>query len=235
MTVENRNPTLDELINMGIDYRQALIKTARPGRIESYDADSQTVNVQPMVQTAFVAEDNQEVTEVPAIIQKVPVMFPRGGGMRLTWPIEKGDFCLLVTCERSIDIYTDGDGGQPVDPIDVRMHDATDSVAFMGFYPFQKPIPEIESANLVIGEEEGGLQVHITKSGTMSIKVDGTDDEAVALGNALQMFWDVTVTPWMIAHTHPTGVGPSGPPIESGTFPSFDTSIISTVLKIKSG
>jgi hypothetical protein len=57
---------------------------------------------------------------------------------------------------------------------------------------------------------------------------DGT--VSVAIAEALQEYINNTVKVWLDTHTHPTGVGPSGPPPTPIT--GYDTAITSSKVKI---
>lgn len=232
---QSRSPTAAEVLRQALSYALSDVHTLLPGRIEEYTAAEGKVAVKPLIQRLSLTEDGEEILEELPIIPDVPVVFPRTQTAFLSLPIKKGDLCAIIFAERSLDNWLASPDGEDTDPDEFRQHDLTDAVCVPGLYPFSKAIVDIDEANLVVGFDEGGLQVHITPDGTMEVKVNGDADEVVALGNALQTFWDTVVTPWMVAHTHPTGVGPSGPPVQAGTFPAFDTAILSTILKVKSG
>lgn len=230
----SRTPGNAEILELAIDSFLSDLHTCMPGEILSYDATTQQADVKPLIKRLILHEDGSEDLEVIPPITNVPVLFSRGGGFFVTFPLQPGDLVELHFQERSIDNYLSGKG-EDTDPDEFRMHDITDAIAVPGFYPFQRAIKDIHTANLVIGKDDGGVQMHLTPDGMMEIKVDGVSDEAVALGNALQVFWDSVYKPVYDAHTHtaPSGGGPTTPPLVAA--PSFDTSIISTVLKLKDG
>jgi hypothetical protein len=60
----------------------------------------------------------------------VPVIFPRGGGCTLTFPVKAGDECLLIFADRCIDFWWQNGGVQK--PVDLRMHDLSDAFAIVG-------------------------------------------------------------------------------------------------------
>lgn len=230
MTAVSRSPELEELLRTAIEYYLQDTHTALPGVVEEYFPDTQRADIKPLIKRRIVHEDGSELLEELPIIPDVPIVFPRTNSFFLSFPIAKGDLVQLTFMERSIDNWLAGDG-LDTDPDEFRMHDFSDAVASPGMYPFKRAIKDINSVNMVLGNDEGGLQIHITPDGTMEVKVAGESDEAVALGNELQKFWDDTVKPWADAHIHPTGVGPSGPP--TTPLPAFVDAIISKVLLVK--
>lgn len=226
----SRTPTEAEVLNLVIESFLGDLHTAMPGRIEEYFADTQKADIKPLIKRRIVHEDGSELLEELPVIPDVPIRFMRSGEFFLTLPLKKGDLVCLHFMERSIDNYLSGDGVD-TDPDEFRMHDLSDAIAVPGFYPFKRPIKDISSANLVIGKDSGGIQIHLTPDGTMEVQLDGEADEAVALGNALQLFWDTVFKPIFDAHVHPTGTGPSGPTATPA--PSFDAAIISQVMKLR--
>jgi hypothetical protein len=105
-----------------------MVHTGMPGIVQSFDPATQTAVVQPAIQLLIVGEDEPVTLSV---CPDVPVFFPGGGGLVLTFPIAKGDECLLEFSERAIDFWFDRAGVQQ--PSQVRMHDLSDGFAFVGF------------------------------------------------------------------------------------------------------
>jgi len=226
----SRSPELEELLSIAITSFLGDLHTAMPGRVEEYYPETQKADIKPLIKRRIVHEDGSELLEELPVIPDVPIHFLRAAGFFMSFPIAKGDLVCLHFMERSIDNYLSGEGAD-TDPDEFRMHDLSDAVAVPGFYPFKKSIKDINSANLVLGKDDGGIQIHLTPDGTMELKLTGDADEAVALGNALQLFWDSVFKPLYDAHVHPTGTGPSGPPAVPA--PNFDAAIISKVFKLK--
>src|SRR4029077_2768517 len=132
-------PELWDVILAAIESRLGDVFVARPGIIRSYDAASQTATVQPAIREAYVDETDTRQTEAQPPIQKVPVVFPGSGTSGITWPVNKGDTCLLVHCDVSIDTWL-ATGGV-VDPQDDRRHDHSDVVAIVGLRSYRGSLP----------------------------------------------------------------------------------------------
>ncbi len=232
----SRTPTDDELLELAITSFLAGVHTSMPGKVVTYFPETQKADIKPLLKTLTVHGDGSELVESIPIIPDVPIHFMRAAGFAMTFPLEPGDLVCLHFAESSIDNYLSSQGDDS-DPDDFRKHDLSDAIAVPGFYPFTKSIGDISSVNMVMGKTEGGIQIHLTPNGTMELKFDGEADEAVALGNALQLFWDNVFKPVFDMHIHSTPSGPSGPPLTpllaTLTAPSFDPSIISKVFKLK--
>lgn len=225
-------PTEAEALEVFIRSFLQDLHTAIPAQVVEYDPERQTIVAQPMVKRTIETIDGGELVEQLPTIPDVPVAFPRSETMFLTFPLAPGDAVMLVFSMRSIDTYLSGTGDQPVDPVDFRIHDITDAVAYPGVPPLQRAIRDIDTTNLVLGNDNGGLQLHVTPNGTLEIRVDGSAESAAALGDVLKSWWDSGPKVWLETHVHPTGVGPSGPPSTPSTPLTFDDAIISQVVKI---
>lgn len=113
-----------------IDNKLMDVHTALPAIIISFDANKRTVSAQPTIQRVFSeGEGKAGADNLPPCVD-VPVVFPMGGGYELTFPINKGDECLLIFAERCIDSWFET--GQPSEPADFRQHDLSDAFAIVG-------------------------------------------------------------------------------------------------------
>lgn len=121
---------LRELLEASFSQQSRGLHTALPGRIESYDAGSQKASVKPLLSRSL---DTGETEELP-VVNDVPVIWPRSGGASMTFPVSRGDGCLLIFIERSTDEFKTRGGVQA--PADKRNHSLSDAVALMGFVHF---------------------------------------------------------------------------------------------------
>lgn len=116
--------------------------TMEPGRIVSYDADTQTCTVQPVVRSRFVdADTDASFYELPPPIANTPVAFPSGGGTSIVWPLERGDFVTIIYAERSIDEWQATASSDNI-PQDTRRHDRTDAIVVPGLRSPADPLEE---------------------------------------------------------------------------------------------
>lgn len=113
-----------------IDNKLMDVHTALPAIIISFDPEKRTVSAQPAIQRVFSeGEGKAGADNLPPCVD-VPVVFPTGGGYEITFPINKGDECLLMFAERCIDSWFET--GQPSEPADFRQHDLSDAFAIVG-------------------------------------------------------------------------------------------------------
>ena len=155
-----RSPTLVETLEAAVDEAVGEIYSMLPGKIEVYNPVLQSASVKPLIKRRFVGDDGKEDKDVLPVIMDVPILFPRGGGYFLTFPLAPGDNVTLLFADRSIDDYLYGDGAIDTDPKDLRRYDITDAVAIPSFYPFVKGIKDVVASGAVLGKE-GGYQVRV--------------------------------------------------------------------------
>jgi hypothetical protein len=231
-------PSLAEVIRNAIDTRLGNLQVALPGRVEKYDAATQTADVQPQLIRVIKDADGNEVQERYPKIPSVPVLFPRSGAFFVSLPIQVGDTVLLVFCDYSIDQWR-AKGRESVISDD-RPHGLHAAVAIPGLFPDSGALSDAHADDLVIGKDDDGMQIRVTSDDKVQVTYDGgqtleiegqgasakmtlgAGDRAVALYQELKTAYD--------AHVHPTGVGPSGVP--SSLLP---TNVASSKLLVPAG
>lgn len=240
MTVQgnSRSPTFGEVLRAAMETRLGELHVAMPGKIESYDAATQRAEVKPMLMRRFANVDGEEVVESLPVLSDVPVIFPRSGQYFISFPLEPGDYVMLVFNERNVDNFEASQLGSEVDPQDFRLHNLADAVAFPGYYPLAGALKEADAANLVLGKDDGGIQIHMTPGGTVEVKLGGgTAALSAAIAEHLKALYTDPIPNGIKAafdnHVHSTGVGPSGPPSPQATFPAWNDAIASEKLKLE--
>jgi hypothetical protein len=182
-----------------------------PGKVVSYDAAKQVADVRPLLKRAVYDVDGHKSVEELSVIPAVPVVWPRGGGYYLHFPLAAGDGVLLVFCERDPSAALDRD--DVADPGDPRRHGLSGAVAIPGYSAVAKRLAGTDAlAHGSLGHE-GGPRIHFDAS---EIRL-GEATNFVALANlvtarlnAIQAAFD--------AHTHfvpitgPAGSTPTAPP-----------------------
>jgi len=165
--------TLASNIKKGIDSRLKDTHTSLPGIIVSFDGTTQLATVQPAIKRIFKTNDGDTElltpTDLPILIN-VPVQFPRGGGFSLTFPVKKGDECLLVFCERSIDNWHKFGGVKT--PGARRFHDLSDATAFVGISSMVNKIPNYDTTNVQLKKDDGSVKFTLLASGSAALDAD---------------------------------------------------------------
>jgi hypothetical protein len=125
--MNSRTPTLASWFASGAEALKGEIRSAMPGRVESYDSATQRANVLPLLRGRRQNPDGSVAAFSRPVVNSVPVLMPQGAGFQIKLPITKGDVVLIVFCDRSLDIWK-SKGGE-VDPVDLRQHHLSDAVA----------------------------------------------------------------------------------------------------------
>lgn len=181
-----RSPELADIIRQAIEDRLVDVHTMLPGRIDAYDPATQKADVEPLIKRLQKTVDGEIKEDLP-VISGVPVLWPRAGGFKLTLPVSKGDRCMLVFCERSIETYQTGQGRKggsdlinQSDPDTFEMHNLSDPVAIMGWYNDAESLSTTDQDGMQLGKD-GGAIVHIEDDLVELYEKAGAQADFVAL------------------------------------------------------
>lgn len=156
------SPELADLITAAVQKRLSRVYVALPGVVKRYDSATQQADVMPGVGGSTFDENGKRVAETIPVIPSCPVHFPRGGGYRITFPVQPGDTCLLVFCSSSTDRWLGSNGQIQVDPGFDWKHAITDAVAFVGIAPFNAPLHNAPVTSMSLGSDDGGPTIEIS-------------------------------------------------------------------------
>lgn len=154
------------------DNAKAAVTNALPGVIRSFDPETVTCDVDIAI-TARVTkagtmdEDFQYESVRYPILNDLPVVFPRGGGVTLTFPIKEGDECLIVFSSRSIDFWWQNGGVQ--ERADGRVLDLSDAFVIPGLQSQVKKISGISTSAAQLRTDDGAAFVELDAGGAITI------------------------------------------------------------------
>ena len=144
---------------MALEGLKSGLWTAMPGIIQSFSADQVTATVQLAIKGIVHAPDGSaQFVNMPLLVD-VPVHFPRGGGCTLTFPVAKGDECLVVFAARCIDGWWQSGGVQA--PMEPRIHDLSDGFAFVGFFSQATKIGGISTSSAQLRSNDGATFIDL--------------------------------------------------------------------------
>lgn len=220
-----RSPQFTDVLNKTVAIGLADFRVMLPGRIEAYDAATQTADVLPLPRPAIFSDDGTETVEPYQVIPHVPVVSPRGGRYRITMPVTKGDGCLLLFADHSLDVWQARGG--PYAPIDLREHHLSDAVALVGLQADPEAWTDAPTDELTIGKD-GGLTVRV---GETTIDLGGGSTDFVAMA-AKVMAELATIRTWANAHTH-LSASPGNPTAIAVPALAAAGSVASATVKVK--
>lgn len=144
------------------------LRVSMPGIVQSFDPDTVTAVVQPAIK-GYEPDSNgvSQSTTLPLLVD-VPVVFPRGGGCTLTFPVKAGDECLVIFADRCIDFWWQNGGVQ--EPVDDRVHDLSDAVCIVGPQSQAQKISGISTGAAQLRSDDGSTFFELNPS-TQKIKI----------------------------------------------------------------
>ncbi|WP_142850930.1 Gp138 family membrane-puncturing spike protein [Telmatospirillum sp. J64-1] len=158
-----------EAIRCAIEGSTAGLWTALPGIVDSYDHAAQTVAVQPAIAGVIEDDEGRRVAAALPLLVDVPVCFPAGGGFTLTFPVQRGDECIVVFSARCIDAWWQSGGVQP--QAERRMHDLSDGMAILGIRSQPRVLaPAADTAAVQLRADDASQYVSIHPGGTVEVK-----------------------------------------------------------------
>jgi hypothetical protein len=138
---------------------QSEIYTSLPCLIQSFNPAKRTVTAQPTIKAQAQNPDGSFQWIALPILPDVPVYFPEGGGVTLTFPIQSGDEALVVIANRCIDAWWQSGGIQV--QADIRMHSLSDGFAFVGISSVPRVISNISTSRAQLRSNDGQAFVEL--------------------------------------------------------------------------
>jgi hypothetical protein len=197
----------NQVFNTLVDQRIKDIHTCIPGQIESFDGIR--ANVKPLIKKLYVDDEEEELP----VISSVPVVFNSSSNMQLTYPLNKGDGCMILFSERGLDKWMDS--GRDSAPTDRRKFDLTDAICVPGLWSPATDPKEVDLTSMLL------------KFGDAKLKFDNLGK--MALGNSSAELLDIT-DQFLDAMISATVIIPGGS--SAGTYP-LDPATIASLNTIK--
>lgn len=168
---QTRSGDLDETFTSERKTTKNQIRVAMPGIIQSFDPETVTAVVQPAIRSVENDNDGNRDTKNYSLMVEVPVVFPRGGGCTLTFPVKEGDECLVIFADRCIDFWWQNGGIQ--EPVDDRMHDLSDAFCIVGPQSQAKKISGISTSAAQLRTDDGAAFVEVAAGHDITVKTSG--------------------------------------------------------------
>lgn len=198
---------LAELLRDSIESRVRGIYTCTVGKVHSYNAKDQTVEVElVMLEPINVIQQDREIEHIEhPVLPDVPIAFPRAGGFYIFMPPAKGDYVLVVFTHENVGTWRETGAAKSV-PGFVGRHDLSNGVAILGIGPQTSLLADPPNATMPSD------QMVIGAPGVVRVG-SATAADFVALSQKVDAGF-AAVTSFINSHTHtaPTGGGPTMPP-----------------------
>lgn len=162
------------------DGMRAGLWTSLPGTIESFDAEAMTCTVQPALKMLVRGLDGTITSVALPLLVDCPVHFPSGGNCTLTFPVTRGDECLVVFASRCIDSWWQSGGIQ--EQAELRMHDLSDGFAFVGFRSKPRALAGVSTISTQLRSDDGATYIDLNPTlGKVKIVAPGGFDVVAPL------------------------------------------------------
>ncbi|PHM55134.1 Gp138 family membrane-puncturing spike protein [Xenorhabdus sp. KK7.4] len=143
-----------------------------PCIVQSFNPDAVTVTAQPAIRWKMTDETGKTESVALPLLVDVPVIFPRGGGVTLTFPVKPGDECLVVFADRCIDYWWQNGGVQ--EPVDPRQHHLSDGFAFVGPQSQARKISNISTQSAQLRTDDGAAFIELSPANhNITVKTPG--------------------------------------------------------------
>ncbi|WP_186211647.1 Gp138 family membrane-puncturing spike protein [Burkholderia gladioli] len=152
--------------------QRADLWTALPGVIESFDAGAQTCTVQLAISVQVRADDGSLSSEPLPLLTDCPVQFPSGGNCTMTFPVTRGDECLVVFASRCIDAWWQS--GAVQEQAEVRMHSLSDGFVLLGFRSQPRVLANVSTTSAQLRSDDGETFIDLSPTaGTLKLVAPG--------------------------------------------------------------
>lgn len=144
-------PSLPELISSAIASALLDVHVSIPAVVKKYDPTTQTCDAQPVTKRALKKLDSELKTEEIPTIQNIPVVFPRGNGFAMTFPLLAGDHVMLLFSETSFAQWRSN--GILSEPGDVKRFPLSYPVALPGLSPSLLALQSASATKMLLGSD----------------------------------------------------------------------------------
>lgn len=218
------DPELMDLLNLLRKQINLDINCHAIATIQSFDSAKQTVSAslnykKTTLQRKSDGTYENVLIDYPLLLD-VPAIFLGGGLFRLTFPIAKGDTCLILFNDRDIDNWLQSGQVGPV--ASSRMHSFSDGIALVGLRPTSSPLEDFDTSRAALGNGDTYVAVGPTK-----IKVANPDTTLnTLLQNLLTQLQSLTTQLALLTVSGVTpGPGVSGVPVNAAAITAIGTNI----------
>jgi pterin-4a-carbinolamine dehydratase len=179
------------IIRSHIDNFETQLFTAIPATISKFDKETQTISANPVMLEPYSDGLNAKLPT----INRVPVVFPSGGGGSLTFPLKVGDEVLLVFSGRNYDTWWDTGNTDKLSSTH-RFHEYSDAIAIVGLTS-KNNSTKAHDTDVELKFNDNSLR--LTESGDVAIassskfSVSNSSEELISiLSETLQAISDIT-------------------------------------------
>ena len=222
---------LDELLKLERKETFLSIFCHAIGTVQSFNSDKQTVSATINYKQTLIRLDPSSGTYVPVLLDypvlvDCPAIFLGGGDCSQTFPVKKGDECLVLFNDRDIDGWFSGSVNNP--PPTPRAHSISDGIIIVGIRSLGNVLKNFDTERAVLrnGTTLVGVGPSLIKLANNQHTFNNLMQELVSdvkdLVSAVQALTVTCAAPG----------SPSGPPLNASAISAVTTSLTQTAQKI---
>lgn len=160
MLKPNSKKSLSDALHSWFSNYSDAFNAIKVGKVINVNYSNQTVDVEVLHKRVKEDTMTERVLRTYPPLLQVPFVVLGGGGSSLTFPISKGDNCLLLFCDFEIDRWWESGEAQPSNY--ERRHDISDAFAIIGVhsmvdliqgYSQYVQLKYSDKSNIVVGNE----------------------------------------------------------------------------------
>lgn len=186
-TVVPNDPGLKDVLDLFKKDILLSLNCHHIGTVQSFDSAKQTATATINYKKTFFRKKTDgtyapELSDYPILLD-CPVVVLGGGGGALTFPVAKGDECLVLFNDRAIDTWYQGSTTSPVPS--PRLHSISDGLILVGVRSMSNAIDDYDTDGTVL--RAGTTKSKITPEGkwVLTNEASGSTDLITALYNIL--------------------------------------------------
>jgi hypothetical protein len=222
VSVQDRLSIKSAPIRLALHQFECDLRVAIPGIVvtnqngDPFNADLQTVSVQPSVQEVLRVKAIPTLTTLP-ILDDVPFVFPSAGGWNLTFPIAIGDECLVIFADMAFDMWWQNGGVQKQPDGALYRHDIGDGIAIFGIRSNPRALVNYSTDSAQLRSDDSSVVIDLAPgqitATAPAIEVLNTGGTAQALVNQAWLTWYITnIQPFLVSKGYS---GPTMPVVSS--------------------
>lgn len=226
------NPTLTDLLNLHRKGIMLDLNCHHIGTIQSFDPATQTAQLTiNYKKTVFVLDPGTQTYQPQLVDYPVaadcPVVFLGGGPGALTFPVAKGDECLVFFNDRDMDNWFAG--STPGTVATPRLHSFSDAIALVGVRSKPNFLQNFDTDRVVLanGSTIVGVGASLIKLANQTYTLNQLLQELITDVKSL-----VSATAGITVTGVSPGLGVSGPPFNAAAILAVNTSLDATATKI---
>jgi hypothetical protein len=208
----NSDKSLVNVLDTGFDNFSAVSNWIKIGQIQSFDPATQTAAVEILHKGVYEYNLTERELEDYPVLEMVPVVVLGGGSSYVSFPIQKGDYCLILFNDFELDGWW-ATGEKRPSEYPTRRHDLSDAIAIVGLHCMTSFIQGYSqylhlhyspSSDIIIGNQIDINNSSINLNGDTTINGETEVNGTTKINDTLTVTGDITGQQMITGTLHST-------------------------------